>query len=90
MIGGRSQPQNKLRNLRYILNKTRYIQFSGHQDPYIIIHGPFVPLGTHRKVIRGHSPLGMNFGILGTSFTKFGTFLTKFGISLKKSGTSNS
>ena len=80
VIGGRSSPHNGLRNLRYIhykiwyiLNKICYIQSSGHQDSYIIIHGPFVPLETHEKVIGGHFSPKMDFGTLGISFTKFGT-----------------
>ena len=89
MIGGSSQSWNRLRNPKYILKKIWYIQSLGYRDPYIIIYGSFVPLGTHEKVIGGSSPLRMNSGTLDTFFKRIGTLLTKFGTALLKFGISN-
>ena len=80
VIGGHSPPQNGLQPLWYIFYKIWYIlkffwyiQSLSYWDPYLITHGPFIPLGIFEKWLKVIPYSKIYFGTLCTSLRKFDT-----------------
>ena len=57
----------------YILKEIWYIQSLNNWDPYLITHGPFIPLGIFGQWLEVISYSETNFENLGTSLRKFDT-----------------
>ena len=80
VIESRSPPQDGLWHpwyiiykIWYIIHKIWYIQSLSYQDPYLITHCPFIPLGIFGKWLKIVPYSKTDFGTLGTSLRKFDT-----------------